>query len=206
MRTVRLAAASIMMAALFSVAAFAQTPAAGVGKIGLINTAAFGDEKTGITKFVTAVKSVNDEFKPAITELQTLTTRYQTLANEAKKLQEQLNTSGGPPINRPEVQKQLEAKIEEGQSLELTIKRKDEDLKQKSERRSAQVVGPIYNDITKALSEYAKKNGYAVILDGGKLEQAEILMGFDEKYDVTKDFITYFNTRPATTATTAKPQ
>ena len=31
-------------------------------------------------------------------------------------------------------------------------------------------------------------------------------MGFDDKYDVTKDFITFYNTRPATTATTAVPK
>ncbi len=30
-------------------------------------------------------------------------------------------------------------------------------------------------------------------------------MGFDEKYDITKEFITFYNTRPAATASTAKP-
>jgi len=205
MRTVRLIAASIMMAALFSVAAFAQAPAT-TGKIGLISTYAFSDEKTGITKFITALKSVNDEFKPAITELQTLGTRYQTLAAEVKKLQDQMGATGGPPIDKKAVQAQLDAKVEEGQTLELTIKRKQEDLKAKSDKRSEAVVGPILNDITRALNEYAKKNGYAVILDGGKLEESQLLMGFDEKYDVTKDFIVFYNARPATTATTAKPQ
>ncbi len=53
----------------------------------------------------------------------------------------------------------------------------------------------------KALNEYAKAKGYAVILDGVKLDQAQILLGFDEKYNVTQDFITYYNARPATAAT-----
>ena len=59
----------------------------------------------------------------------------------------------------------------------------------------------------KALNEYAKKNGYAVIFDGVKLDQAQILLGFDEKYNVTQDFITFYNARPAgaATATATKP-
>lgn len=205
MRIVRLMAVSVMMAAIFAVSALAQTAPA--GKIGLISTAAFADDKGGgITKFVTALKSVSDEFKPAVTEIQALGTKYQTLAADVKKLQDQLGATGGPPIDRNAVQNQINAKVEEGQNLELTIKRKQEDLKARSDKRYDAVVGPILNDITKALTEYAKKNGYAVILDGGKLEEAQILMGYDEKYDVTKDFITFYNTRPATTASTVKPQ
>ena len=43
-------------------------------------------------------------------------------------------------------------------------------------------------------------------MDGGKLEEAGILMGFDDKYDVTKEFIAFYNARPAGTATTTTPK
>src|ERR1041384_313906 len=106
MRTVRLTAVSMIFAAVFAVSAFAQAP---TGKIGLISTYAFGDEKTGITKFVTAMKTINEEFKRASTEIQGLRTRYQNLANEVKKLQDQLSATTGPPIDKKAVQTQLDA-------------------------------------------------------------------------------------------------
>ena len=51
------------------------------------------------------------------------------------------------------------------------------------------------DDILKAMNDYAKAKGYAVIMDGPKLLEAQILMGFDEKSDVTLDFIAFYNAR-----------
>ena len=90
--------------------------------------------------------------------------------------------------------------------LEIQVKRKQEDGKAKYERRYQQVVGPVFSDIVKALNDFARQKGYAVILDGAKLEESGLLMGFDDKYDVTKDFIVFYNARPAGTATTATPK
>ena len=181
----------------FAASASGQTPA--TGKIGLVNVNAFGAEKEGITKFRNALASLDPEFKPLNDELNTLRTRYQTLAQEIQKLQ-QPAPAGVPAANN---QSTLSAKVEEAQGLEVTIKRKQEDGKTKYERRYAQVVGPVFNDIIKGLNEFAKAKGYAVILDGAKLEESGILMGFDDKYDVTKEFIAFYNARPAGTATTA---
>jgi Skp family chaperone for outer membrane proteins len=94
--------------------------------------------------------------------------------------------------------------VDEFQNLEKQIKRDQEDAKAQYERRSAVVVGPIYSDIMKALNEYAKAKGYAVIFDGVKLDQAQILLGFDEKYNITQDFIAFYNQRPAGAATATK--
>src|SRR5262249_11035222 len=103
----------------------------------------------------------------------------------------------------------LDARATAIQDLETTIKRKQEDAKRKYDDDMAKATDPINQDIVKALNDYAKQKGYALILDGAKLEQAGILLGFDEKYDVTKDFITFYNSRPAsaagTTASTANP-
>lgn len=203
MKRFSLFAASFVFAAVFAASAFGQAnPAAsstGTGKIGLINLSEFADEKGGIGKFKTALTTFNAELKPAVDELNGMETKRQTLAKEINTLQQQASAPSAVPV-KPDV---VNAKIEEYQNLEITMKRKQEDLKRRQEGRYAALVGPIYGDILRALNEFAKQKGYAVILDGAKLEQADILLGFDEKYNVTKEFITFYNARPAGTATTA---
>jgi Skp family chaperone for outer membrane proteins len=197
MRKFNLAALGLLFAAVFAVTAFAQVPAA--GKVGLVDTGAFFDDKpgAGIPKLKNAVQTVNAEFKKVNDELTALGTQHQQKVDEYNKLKNSTVPAGD-----------LDAKASAIQDLETTIKRKQEDAKAQYDRRMSVVVDPINADIIKAMSEYAKTKGYAIILDGAKLEQAGVLLGFDEKYDVTKDFITFYNARPATagtTATTAKP-
>ena len=202
MKRFSLIAACFIFTAVFSISAFGQVPAAtATGKIGLVNVNAFGDDKAGITKFRNALNSLEPEFSKINADLKTMQTRLQVLATEIQGLQKP-SAPGIPDKKDPAV---LAAKIEEGQNLEVSIKRMQEDGKAKYERRYQQVVGPVFGDIIKALNDYAKQKGYAVILDGAKLEESGILMGFDDKYDVTKDFVVFYNARPAGTATAAKP-
>ncbi len=197
-------AACFAVSLAFAVTAFGQAPVAGSvgpGKIGLVNVSAFADDKSGITKFRNALASLEPEFKPLNDEISTLRTRYQTLAAQIQEANKPkpANVPAAPPAD-------LNTKIEEAQNLEIQIKRKQEDGKSRYEKRYAAVVGPVYNDIIKGLNEFAKQKGYAVILDGGKLEEAGILMGFDDKYDVTKEFIVFYNARPAGTAAATTPK
>ncbi len=200
MRKISLFAVGLIFTAVFAVSASAQAPAA-TGKIGLINTFRFSDEKAGITKYRNAVNIVNGAIKPVNDELQTMGAKLAALRQEIDRLRKD---SQNPAAKVTPAM--IQAKVEEYQTLETSLKRKQEDGKAKFEREYARVVGPVFNDILKALNEFAKKNGYAMILDGAKLERAEILLGFDEKYDVTRDFITYYNARPAGTATAATPK
>lgn len=200
MRRFSILAVCLAFTLVFTASAFGQaatTPAA--GKIGLVNVNAFGDEKAGITRFRNALASLDPEFKPLNDQLTTKRTRYQTLAAEIQKAQ-QAPANPQVPAAAPA---NIAAKVEEAQNLEIEIKRLAEDGKRKYEGRYAQVVGPVFNDIIKGLNEFAKQKGYAVILDGAKLEESGILMGFDDKYDVTKDFIAFYNARPAGTAAAA---
>lgn len=192
MRKFNLAAIGLLFAAVFAVSAFAQAPAA--GKIGLVDTGAFLDDKpgAGIPKLKNAYNSLNAEFKSVNDELQTLGTQYQQKVDEYNKLKNSAVPAGD-----------MDSKASAIQDLETTIKRKQEDAKAKYDKRQDVVVGPVFADIGKALNEYAKSKGYALILDGAKLEQAGVLLGFDDKYDITKDFITFYNARPATASTAA---
>jgi Skp family chaperone for outer membrane proteins len=204
MRRFSLVAVSFIFTAIFAASAFAQAaPATGTGKIGLVNTYAFGDDKAGITKFKNAMKSLDTEFTPVNNELKTMGTRYQSLQTEIQTMQKNAQNPAVPVKTDTSA---LQAKIDEYQALETNIKRKQEDAKAKYERRYQEIVGPVFGDILKALNEFAKAKGYAVILDGAKLEEAQILLGFDDKYDITNDFVTYYNSRPAGTASTATPK
>jgi Skp family chaperone for outer membrane proteins len=200
MKRVSFIAVSFVFAAISAVSAFGQVPAATQpAKIVVINTAAF-DTKDGITKYANAMNALETEFKPAQTEIQTLMTRYQTLATE---IENGRKANPAVPIN----QASLQTKVDEAQNLEIQIKRKQEDGKVKFEKRQQQVLGPILSDLGKAMDEYAKSKGYALILDAAKLEGAGLILAVDlPKVDVTKDFITFYNARPATTATTATPR
>jgi len=194
-------AVGLFLAAFFAVSALTQGVAAQTaptGKIGLIDTGAFFDDKpgAGIPKLKTAVNSVNAEFKSVNDELTTLGNQYQAKLDEYNKLK-------GATV--PANENDLVAKATAIQDMETTIKRKQEDAKAKYDRRMSQVVDPINQDIVKALNDYAKQKGYAVILDGAKLEQSGVLLGFDEKYDVTKDFITYYNGRSTAAVTGLTP-
>ena len=193
-------AVAFVFAAISAVSAYGQVPAAAQpAKIVVINTAIF-DGKDGITKYANAMNALETEFKPAQTEIQTMMNRYQTLATEIENARK---ANPSVPI-KPET---IQAKVDEAQTLEVNIKRKQEDGKRKFEMRQQQVLGPVLQDIMKAMDDFAKQKGYALILDAAKLEGAGLILAVDlPKVDVTKDFITFFNARPATQATTATPR
>ncbi len=188
-------AVSLLFAAIFAVSASAQ---AGAVKVVVINTLAF-DGKDGIVKYTNAMTALDKEFIPVETELQTLTTRYTNLAKELKALQDQI-TAGKVPVDQSSAQ----AKADEYGTLELTIKRKQEDGKKNYERRQSIVMGPVLQDIGKAMQDFSTAKGYDLILDASKLDQAQFLLAFNPaKLDVTKEFITYYNALPASSAAKA---
>lgn len=197
MKTIRSIAAIFVFSALFAVSAFAQATA--TPKIGFVNTYAFGDDKAGITKYISANKTLDTEFTPVQNELKGLATKYQTLQKEIEGLQRQAQD---PKV--PIDQRTVSAKVEEFEKLGREIEFKQKDAEARFKRRQAALLGPVQQDIMKAMQDFAKQKGYSVILDAAKLDEAGIILAWDPTADVTKEFITFFNARPATTATTAK--
>ena len=195
----------LVLTAVFAASSNAQAttaqPAASSTKIGVIDTFAFGDEKAGITKVVNAVKALNTEFKPLNDEILTMQTKLEGLATEIDNINKLLKTN--PKAVDP---KSAQGKVDEAEKLQRDIKFKQEEGKSRFEKRQQAVMGPIMQDVYKAIQEYTEKKGYLLILDGAKLEESGSLVGFDTKANVTQDFITFYNARPATTATTATPK
>lgn len=200
MKRISVFAASFIFAAIFAVSAFGQPAQTAAAKVVVINPAAF-DGKDGITKYANAINAFEAEMKPLQTEIDGLANRYQNLGKEIQTIQANAAKSPAVPID----QKAAQAKVEEYQNLELTIKRKQEDGNRRAEASRDRIMGPILEEIGKAMDDFAKAKGYALILDASKLGQA-ILAWDPAKVDVTKEFITYFNGRGgAATAATTKP-
>ena len=197
MKSIRFIAVMMFFAAMFVTTTLAQTAPAQSGmKVAVISTAAFGDEKTGITKFVKAYSDLRAEFKPRTDKLQTMQNRLATLAKEIESLSRTPNTV----VSQGEIDK----KREEGERLQREYTFEAEELKAALQRREQAVVGPIFNDIGKALQDYAKQKGYNMIFDISK-DENQMLLFFDlaSAEATTLDFIKFYNSRPATTATAA---
>ncbi len=209
MNTLRLIAACFVFAAVFAISGSAQTTGAaqpaGMAKIVVIDTGYFGgDEKGagGITKYIGAMTSLNNEFKTVQADLDATAAKLQTMSKEIQTLQEQASTGKVPIDERTAI-----AKGDAYTALQTDYKRKQEDAKNKYERRQQQIMSPIMQDIGKALQDFTIQKGYGLILDSSKLFNAGIILGSDDaKVDVTKEFITFYNARPATTATTSAPR
>ena len=194
MRTISLIAAAFVLSAIFSVSAEAQTPSAAPDKVGLVNWSLFADEANGIKKYTAAIKALNLEFEPTQQELTKLNNSYTALQKELQGFQDLAAQNKPVPISREDIQK----KVDQLAQMERDIKFKTEDAKARFEARQNAVLGPVTNDILRVINDFATAKGYAMILDGGKLEEAGILLGLNPKTDITKDFIIFYNARPAT--------
>ena len=199
MKKISLLAVSFIFMAGFAVSTFAQAGAQpGAGKIGWIETAAFGDEKEGVTKYINALKALDAEMKPRVTELQGIQAKIKTISDDLTKM----GSNPAVPVN----QQAAAAKQEEGQKLQRDFEYKKKDYDAAVEARSSAVLGPVSAEISKAIQDYAKTKGYAAILDISALAQANAILALDGSSNVTKDFVAWFNTRPAGTASTAAPK
>jgi len=173
----------------------ASTPATVTGnmpdaKIALVNTDDFADEKTGIVRLVAAMKRVDAEFQPRRTELQ-------GLQQQIEKATADLNKAA--PVQDPKVTAQQNEKIEQ---MKKDYQRKGEDAQASYQKRLQEVLGPVYEEIGKALDVYAKAHGITLILDVTKIQG---IVSASESLDITRAFITEFNSKnPATASLTPK--
>ena len=117
--------------------------------------------------------------------------RVQQVEKEVATYRE--NVGKGIPID----EKAAQAKVAELDRLKLEGKYKEDEFNTYAQRRQAQVVGPEFSAALKSLGDYIKSKGYGIVLDASK-DQNGFLIFATEQYDITKDFITFFNTRPPT--------
>jgi outer membrane protein len=197
MKPLRLIAAACLIAASLVISAGAQTAArpqpaapaqggtapASTGRIAIIDSSAFSDEKAGIARVVNAMKSVDAQFQPVRTEVQGMQTRYQALVDDINK------TSA---IADP---KTIATKTDQADSLKRDMERRTQDAQISIKKRMDEVLGPLQEDVYNSLQAFAQQRGISIIIDASRVP----LIYAADSVDITKDFIAEYNrTKPAT--------
>lgn len=201
MKPFRLIAAACLVAASLVISVGAQTAArpqpaaptqggaapASTGRIAIIDSSAFSDEKAGIARVVNAMKTVDAQFQPVRTEVQGMQTRYQALVDDINK------TSA---VADP---KTIATKTDQADTLKRDMERRMQDAQISIKKRMDEVLGPLQEDVFNSLQAFAQQRGISIIIDASRVP----LIYAADSVDITKDFITEYNrAKPATASAT----
>lgn len=167
----------------------AQVP---TGKIAVIYSRAFLDEKVGIARYVVTIKRVDAEFQPLQAELNQTAQRLNALQDEIRKMQQ-----GATPATP----QQIQAKMDQFDDQKKAYDRKGEDAKANYARRRMQLLEPLQSDVEKALGAFAAARGISMVLDGSQIP----LVYAADSIDITTAFIADYNAKNPATAATATP-
>jgi outer membrane protein len=154
-------------------------------KIALVDTDEFLNEKAGITRLVAAAKKVEAEFQPRRTELQGIQAAIDKMTGDLQK---------AAPVQDPKVSAQQQDAIDQKKK---ELQRKGEDAQTLYQKRLQEMLGPVYDEIGKALDVFAKARGITLILDVTKIQG---IVSAAESLDITKPFISEFNSKNPATA------
>ena len=160
--------------------------------VAVIYSQAFIDPKTGITRFSAVLSKVNAEFDQRQKQLDAQKIALQQLQAEIAKMQ---NPAPGVQVD----QKILRAKADEFTQKNTTYTRDGQDAQQAYAKRRDELLGPLNEEIGKALEVFAKAHGITVIIDGSQVP----LVYAADNIDITTRFIADFNSKNSTTASTA---
>ena len=158
-------------------------------KLAMIYSDAFLDPKTGIARFNTLLTTLNREFQPRQAELQALQTKINNLSKEIDDTQNVADPNA------------IRTKRDQLAQLNTEFKRKGEDAEAAYNKRRQDIFLPLQQDIGKALETFAKARGITAIIDGS---QVPVVYAADS-IDITRAFITDFNSKNPATASVATP-
>ena len=165
-----------------------------VSKVAVIYSEAFQDPKTGIARFTATLNKLNGEFADRQKKLDDMAAKIKQLPDEITNLQQQ--AAKGTPIAPQTIQ----AKIDQLDQLKKQGQRETEDAQAAYERRRQELFGPLQDEVGKALDAFAKARGITMVLDGS---QVQGIVYAADVLDVTKAFISDYNSKnPATAAVT----
>ena len=188
--TISAIAALFISAFAMAVTAQTTTPPSAITpvKIAVIDTEEFANPTTGIKKLLNGFNQVEARLKPLRDEIVGMQTRFNALATEIQNAQK-----AGTNI--------AQAKIDEAQQLESSIKRKQEDGQKAYQRYTKQIVEPLNIEVAKAVEVFVKSRGYDMLLDLAKFNGS--MMVLNPGIDVTKAFVTDYNAKNPATVTPA---
>jgi outer membrane protein len=176
-----------------------QTSAAAVpvSKVAVIYSEAFQDPKNGIARFTATLNKLNAEFADRQKKLDDMAAKIKQLPDEITNLQQQ--AAKGTPIAPQTIQ----AKIDQLDQLKKQGQRETEDAQAAYEKRRQELFGPLQNEVGKALDAFAKARGITMILDGS---QVQGIVYAAEVLDITKAFISDYNSKNPATASVTPPK
>jgi Skp family chaperone for outer membrane proteins len=161
-----------------------------VSKLAVIYSAAFQDPKNGIARFTVTLNKLNGEFQKIQDDLSQTAQRLKGLQEEINKLQQ---TPGATPA-------QIQAKIDALDQQKRDYQRRGEDAQAQYQRRRTELFTPLQDDVGKALDAFAKARNITMVIDGS---QVDGILYADDVIDITRVFISEYNTKnPATAAVT----
>jgi Skp family chaperone for outer membrane proteins len=160
------------------------------GKVAVINTAAFQQE---VQEFKAKVESLNRQFEPRVKEVQSLNDKINALETTLKSQSGVLT-----PAKVAEMTENLD-------SMKRDYKRKGEDLEADAGRARDKAFQPITGKLGKFAEEYTAKNGIVMLVDISNALQSGVVIWFDPRSDVTKDFINEYNKANPVTSAPPKP-
>jgi Skp family chaperone for outer membrane proteins len=150
--------------------------------IGIIDSAAFSDPKTGIARVMGAMKQLETKFQPLQTEIRGMRERLSTMRSDLQKKR---------AIQDARITAQ---QADEADRLEVQIKRKAEDATASYQKESLAILDPLQKDIATALNAYAQAKGITLVLDANRVP----IIYAATSLDITQDFINEYNrTHPA---------
>ncbi|MGZ8842280.1 MAG: OmpH family outer membrane protein [Pyrinomonadaceae bacterium] len=161
------------------------------GKVAIIFSAVFQDQKQGITKFTVLLTKLNGEFQKLQEDLNLTAQKINALQEEIKKLQQ--STAPVDP-------KSVQAKVDQLDQMKKDYQRRGEDGQAAYQQRRKDLFLPLQEEVGKALDTYAKSRGVTLVIDAS---QTEGILYAAEIIDITRAFISDYNSKnPATAAVT----
>jgi Skp family chaperone for outer membrane proteins len=155
----------------------------------VIDASAFSDEKTGIARVIAIMKQVEAKFEPVQKEIDSMRNQLVNLQADIQKKQ------GTAP------QAELARLTEQGQQLELQLKRKSEDAQSDYPKQLNAALDPLQLDITNSLHAFAQSRGILMVIDSARVP----VLYAHATIDITKDFIAEYNRTHPVGAAPAAP-
>lgn len=150
--------------------------------IGIIDSAAFTDEKAGIARVKNAMQQLEVKFQPLRTEIRGMRDRLNTMRSDLQKkrgIQDAATTA---------------RQADEADRLELQVKRKAEDAQVSYQKETLAILEPLQKDISTSLNAYAQAKGITLVIDANRVP----ILYAATSLDITQDFIADYNrTHPA---------
>jgi outer membrane protein len=178
--------------------AFAQSPGPSAkpapllpkGRLAVINTAAFQSE---VEEFKAKVESLNRQFEARVKEVQGLNDKITALENTLKSQSGVLSAA------------KVAEMTENLDTMKRDYKRKGEDLEADAGRARDKAFEPITGKLGKFAEDYTAKRGIVMLVDISNAIQAGVVIWFDPRSDITKDFIVEYNKANPVATSAAKP-